>query len=402
MATWRGNEIPPRPQIEQPRSPDLLPEDFDPFPDAEPDYNPKPGQKHYDPRNQMARRYADGGEVAPAPPTDWDAIRTGVTQRFPRLQDALSGTQLQWGDPAKSGGNQLESYPADESDNPNPGQRTIEVYKGSLQGDRLVNAVAGDLLHHLGSVDRVTGQPVDPTWHGMKQAFIDTLTPQQMKVDLQAYKQDQAQGETRTIDDWMQNSRSDAYLRGYLTPDENNEWKDVYTPNQKQMLDGMRQYLKSYRRGGIAQRYAAGGPVVRPEPEDVDVDDPYSARRGPYRPQEGETMLHRGPDEYLPGNTPYQKGMEDWPKSDTYEEVDPQWMRPDPEPEPEPEPEPPPERTDDKISRLMDNPEHGSWHEDGKFQIYTPNPSMFANVDPRDFVKFFDKYHPADHKLNLP
>ena len=53
------------------------------------------------------------------------------------------------------------------------------------------------------------------------------------------------------------------------------------------------------------------------------------------------------------------------------------------------------------IRRQMNDPEHGSWHDDGKYQIYTPHPSFFAEVDPRALVAHFDRYHPEDHKLNL-
>jgi len=59
-----------------------------------------------------------------------------------------------------------------------------------------------------------------------------------------------------------------------------------------------------------------------------------------------------------------------------------------------------PRRT--KIQQQMDDPEHGAWHDDSKYQIYTPHPSFFAEVDPRDLVAHFDKHHPEDHKLNLP
>ena len=55
-----------------------------------------------------------------------------------------------------------------------------------------------------------------------------------------------------------------------------------------------------------------------------------------------------------------------------------------------------------KMQRLMSDPEHGSWHDDGKYQVYTPHPSFFANVDPRDLVEHFKQNHPEDHKINLP
>ena len=62
MATWRGSELPAQPNAfsllgrQSQRMPEL-PDEWNypgPWPDAEPDYNPKPGQKGYDPRQQMA------------------------------------------------------------------------------------------------------------------------------------------------------------------------------------------------------------------------------------------------------------------------------------------------------------------------------------------------------------
>jgi hypothetical protein len=43
----------------------------------------------------------------------------------------------------------------------------------------------------------------------------------------------------------MDVSRTDAYLRGYLTPDANDEWRKqgVYTPEQTKILDEMKGYL---------------------------------------------------------------------------------------------------------------------------------------------------------------
>jgi hypothetical protein len=56
----------------------------------------------------------------------------------------------------------------------------------------------------------------------------------------------------------------------------------------------------------------------------------------------------------------------------------------------------------ESIQQKIDDPEHGSWHDDGRYHIYTPHPSFFADVDPRDLVEHFDRHHPEDHKLNLP
>jgi hypothetical protein len=56
----------------------------------------------------------------------------------------------------------------------------------------------------------------------------------------------------------------------------------------------------------------------------------------------------------------------------------------------------------DKISAQLDDPEHGSWHDDGKFQIYTPHPSFFDEVNPHHLVDYFEQHAPEDHRLHLP
>ena len=172
-----------------------------------------------------------------------------------------------------------------------------------------------------------------------------------------------------------------------------NDWEQV---RSGPLMAGDSQITEGYQQGGTVQRrYAMGGRVPTPEPEEE--EEPYTARRGPYRPSEQtEPLLDRSPETLRP-DFPTQE--RDWPQTDTYEEVPPQWEgREEPEPAP---PEPPPERTDDKISQLMRDPEHGSWHDDGKYQIYTPHPSFFTRVDPRALVAHFDRHHPEDHKLNL-
>jgi hypothetical protein len=47
----------------------------------------------------------------------------------------------------------------------------------------------------------------------------------------------------------MDRSRVDAYIRGYLTPDERDEWRQqgTYTDDQKRLLDQMQQYLTTPR-----------------------------------------------------------------------------------------------------------------------------------------------------------
>jgi hypothetical protein len=142
-----------------------------------------------------------------------------------------------------SNGRQLEFYPPEDPDNPTPGKPTIEVFNPELQGEALKQAILGDMLHHLPSVD--------PGWAALRQKFLQSLTPEQDKKNKEEYAIDREQyGETAPYDQWMQMSRLDAYLRGYLTPDKNDNWSKpigkspAYTPEQLQLLEQMREHLE--------------------------------------------------------------------------------------------------------------------------------------------------------------
>ena len=133
-----------------------------------------------------------------------------------------------------------EFYPPWESHNPIPGQTTIELQgKGQqLRGLELKHLLTGEMLHLLGAVDPATGRPVDPTFRQLKLGFGGMLTPEQSAMDRRAYS---AAGETRPYSDWMDHSRLDAYLRGYIV----NQWpRDMYTPEQTSHLEQMNQYLR--------------------------------------------------------------------------------------------------------------------------------------------------------------
>src|SRR4051812_43212163 len=84
---------------------------------------------------------------------------------------------------------QSEFYSPWSTDNPAPGLPTIELYNSKVQGQELKNLLLGETFHHLGSVDPKTEKPVDATWFGYKQKFLDSLTPDQINNDLQDYSQ---------------------------------------------------------------------------------------------------------------------------------------------------------------------------------------------------------------------
>lgn len=153
--------------------------------------------------------------------------------------------------PDPGDGRQLEYYPPWESENPMPGKATVELYNQSGSPAETQNLIAGDMLHYLGSVDPTNNQPIDPTFQKLKQQLIQSRVPGQVANDQEAYNMELPYygANPPSMEDYMQDNRGDAYIRGKLTPDAADEWKRMYTPDQNQILELLRQYIT---RGSIA------------------------------------------------------------------------------------------------------------------------------------------------------
>jgi hypothetical protein len=176
---------------------------------------------------------------------DLTPLAAQITAQYPTLGKFLNNAALSYGTPrASQMGDKLETYPAWEEENPTPGRPNITVFDRSLQGQQLQDAVAADALHFMGAIDPRTGTPVDPAWLQYKQQFLNAMTPEQQAINQRAYQQE---GDQRSFDDWMQQSRVDAFLRGGLFPSINPEWQrpGFYTPEQQQLLQQMNQYLRA-------------------------------------------------------------------------------------------------------------------------------------------------------------
>jgi hypothetical protein len=141
----------------------------------------------------------------------------------------------------------LETYPPWEEFNPHPGKITIEVYKPFQSRQEARDAIAGDLIHIAGAINPSTKQPVDSTYYKMKQEVKKARDAEQIAIDYKAYKDDVKNGEKRSFNKWFENSRSEAYVRGRLFPDKNDEWKSFYekNPKLKQAVDNIGKYLKT-------------------------------------------------------------------------------------------------------------------------------------------------------------
>ncbi len=194
--------------------------------------------------------FGTGAAAQPASPApeNFQPVADSVSQQYPALAPYVKNLSIQRGIPSgPDDDRQLEFYQPWEKENPNPGKITTELYNKDLKGQDLTETVAGDMLHHLGTTDPSTGQPVDPMWMDMKQRLIGAMGPDQAKMDKQAYEQEKANPsyETGSYDDWMKNNRSDAYIRGALFPKQNQEWQEdgIYNPAMQDVTSEMRNYL---------------------------------------------------------------------------------------------------------------------------------------------------------------
>lgn len=168
-----------------------------------------------------------------------------IRARYPVFSPHLGNVIVQKGE-AQDDERQLEFYPPWESQNPNPGKITVETYR-DFKGKEMGDMVAGDLMHYLGAVNPNTNQPIDPQFRAMKQAVLSARTYKNDQTDRQAYQEEKDKGiTTENYQDWLDHSRVDAYIRGYITPDTVDEWRHqgVYNnPNLQQAVQNIKNYV---------------------------------------------------------------------------------------------------------------------------------------------------------------
>jgi hypothetical protein len=145
-----------------------------------------------------------------------------------------------------------ETYPAWEdgppdAPNPTPGNHAIQIRRRDLSRDELKTLIAGESLHWMGGIDPRTGEAADPGFRKFKDAFVRSLTPEQLEFERKKYgENDDRMGiQGRSFEDWFETSRADAYLRGFLFPVGGEDWKaqGAYTPEQEMLLGQAKNYL---------------------------------------------------------------------------------------------------------------------------------------------------------------
>jgi hypothetical protein len=168
-----------------------------------------------------------------------------VKQSYPRL--GKIPFTAQWG--PEGSPYHMEFYQPWQEDNPNQGVPTVEVYDRNLKGKDLSDAIAADMLHHLGAIDPRSGQPVDSNWRTWRQQFMDLQSPQGKQMDRNAYDgtypgspgPSEHKQNGQPFETFMEQSRIDAWIRGAVF----HQWPDeVFTPDQLKLARRMRRYLE--------------------------------------------------------------------------------------------------------------------------------------------------------------
>jgi len=172
-----------------------------------------------------------------------DAI-TNVMKKYPKIAKHLNNTVIKFRYGKSKYGGGLEFIPSWESGEK---KHVIEIYDKEITGERLEQAIAGDMLHLMGAINPETNEPVDPDFYKFKQKYREIMTPEQIDLDKRVFENYVKPKEPgRSFENWDEDSRSDAHLRGYLFPDQNDEWRKsgAYTPEQTELLNEAGLYLK--------------------------------------------------------------------------------------------------------------------------------------------------------------
>ena len=169
-----------------------------------------------------------------------DIAKRNAQSKYPRLAPTLHGIEVLYGTGNSDPKGQLEYYPARELFNPNPGQNTIQVRNRQLKGEWLSEALAGDALHEL--------KHVDPRFAKMRQEFVDNWSERQKRFARRKYNELRDQGkEGRSFEEFMEQTHIDAVIRGYVTPDERDDWRrepENYSKDERVRLDAMKAYIQ--------------------------------------------------------------------------------------------------------------------------------------------------------------
>jgi hypothetical protein len=166
-----------------------------------------------------------------------ETAKLAAFEEYPRLQDY--GFQAGY-DPDRPG--KVEFFPPGEGGSPQdlrPEHAPMDIPYISVRQPKYINPTVylGEALHYAPKVDPYIGR--------LRETIRESLTPEQLEQSRRRYNfYVKNYGEERPYDQWFEISDLDAIIRGYLAPDERNEWAGSYTPKQEMLMNSMKSYLK--------------------------------------------------------------------------------------------------------------------------------------------------------------
>ena len=180
-----------------------------------------------------------------------DATTTDkVASQFPAYVEYLPKVVIHPGTTTEDDDRQVETYQPWDKRNPRPGSLTIEPYhRELLSPEELPNTVAGEMLHHIGAMDYSSDKatPINPDYYALKQKVKDSRTPTQQALDDRIYEEAKKKyPDMGAKDDWLDESRIDEYIMGYIAPDKTDEWRKngfYNDPKMKRAVEDVRKYL---------------------------------------------------------------------------------------------------------------------------------------------------------------
>jgi hypothetical protein len=120
----------------------------------------------------------------------------------------------------------------DRTNRPYVGNRTIELFQPLHERDEdVTQAIFGDILHAL--------PDVSPRFASLKREFGKTvLSDKNLEEESRRrFRQNSSNNpsDTRTFNEWFETNDLDAYIRGLLSPDKADNWRDVYSEKMRKI-----------------------------------------------------------------------------------------------------------------------------------------------------------------------
>ncbi len=164
-----------------------------------------------------------------------EAAKLSAFEKYP----ILKGLGFQAGyDPDREG--KVEFYSPDETgspQDPRPSQAPMGTPYISVRDQKYINPelFLGEGMHYL--------PQVDPNFAAFREKIRESMTPEQLAQSRRRYDTYQ---DPRSYEDFFETSDLDAFIRGYISPDENDEWRKsgTYNTEQIKLLEFMRSYLQ--------------------------------------------------------------------------------------------------------------------------------------------------------------